>query len=40
MIRNLPDEEKIQYIIIGIFIGIGVGFLIGLVMADTTWLNM
>tara|TARA_Y100000004_G_C8657717_1_gene303847 strand:+ start:136 stop:273 length:138 start_codon:yes stop_codon:yes gene_type:complete len=28
MIRNLSDEEKISYILIGIAIGIGVGFVL------------
>lgn len=28
MIRNLSDDEKISYILIGIAIGVGVGFII------------
>ena len=40
MIRNLRDEEKINYIIIGIVIGVMIGYVIGLVMSDTAWLNM
>tara|TARA_B100000073_G_scaffold330091_1_gene318278 strand:- start:155 stop:292 length:138 start_codon:yes stop_codon:yes gene_type:complete len=28
MIRNLSDEEKISYILIGIAIGIGAGFML------------
>ena len=32
MIRNLRDEEKINYIIIGIFIGMGVGYMIAMWM--------
>lgn len=28
MMRNLTDEEKISYILIGIAIGIGVGFVV------------
>ena len=27
MIRNLSDEEKISYILIGIAIGVGAGFI-------------
>jgi|TARA_R110001592_G_scaffold37644_3_gene125351 TctA family transporter len=30
----MNDDEKIGYIVIGIFIGIGVGFLCGLVIHD------
>jgi uncharacterized membrane-anchored protein YhcB (DUF1043 family) len=40
MIRVLRDEEKINYIIIGIIIGVMIGYVIGLVMSDTAWLNM
>jgi uncharacterized membrane-anchored protein YhcB (DUF1043 family) len=32
MIRNLSDNEKIDYIIIGIIIGIMIGIFIGMVM--------
>ncbi len=32
MIRMLPDNEKIEYIIIGIFIGIGIGYVLGITM--------
>ena len=34
MIENLPNEEKIQYLIIGIFIGIMIGYFIGLITPD------
>ena len=30
VIRNLPDDEKIQYIVLGIFIGIGLGYMIAM----------
>jgi|MDSZ01.2.fsa_nt_gb uncharacterized membrane-anchored protein YhcB (DUF1043 family) len=40
MIRNLRDEEKINYIIIGIVIGVMIGYVIGLVMSNTIWMNM
>ena len=30
MIRNLRDEEKIDYILIGICIGIGLGFILSM----------
>ena len=30
MIRNIPDDEKIQYIVLGIFIGIGLGYMIAM----------
>ena len=40
MIRVLRDEEKINYIIIGIIIVVMIGYVIGLVMSDTAWLNM
>ena len=33
MIRNLSDEEKISYILIGIAIGVGIGFIV------KTWLD-
>ena len=32
MIRNLSNNEKIDYIVIGIIIGIMVGFFIGMAM--------
>ena len=34
MIRNLPDDDKISYILIGIFIGMMVGYFIGLITPD------
>ena len=30
MVRNLRDSEKIDYIVVGIFIGIGLGFVIAM----------
>ncbi len=30
MVRNLGDNEKIDYIVVGIFIGIGLGFMIAM----------
>ena len=41
MIRNLSDNDKINYIVIGIFIGIGFGFLFAmwLVALDMPWLD-
>jgi len=30
MIRNLRDQEKIDYILIGICIGIGLGFILSM----------
>lgn len=30
MIRNLNDDEKISYIIIGICLGIGLGFILSM----------
>tara|TARA_R100000234_G_scaffold10301_1_gene5903 strand:- start:285 stop:398 length:114 start_codon:yes stop_codon:yes gene_type:complete len=32
MIRMLPDNEKIEYIIMGIFIGIGIGYMLAMWM--------
>jgi len=32
MIRNLSDSEKVQYIIIGIWIGIMIGYFLGLTL--------
>ena len=32
VIRNLPDNEKIDYILIGIAIGIGIGYVIAMWM--------
>ena len=32
MIRNLPDKEKIDYIVIGIALGIGLGYVIAMWM--------
>ena len=34
MIRNIPDDEKIQYIVLGIFIGIGFGYMIAMWMVS------
>ena len=34
MIRNLPDDDKISYILIGIAIGIMIGYFIGLITPD------
>jgi|TARA_B100000287_G_scaffold232795_1_gene219143 hypothetical protein len=33
MVRNLGDNEKIDYILIGIAIGIGLGYMIGMWVA-------
>ena len=30
MVRNISDNEKIEYIIIGIFLGIGIGYMIAM----------
>tara|TARA_R100001463_G_C3388333_1_gene206534 strand:- start:263 stop:373 length:111 start_codon:yes stop_codon:yes gene_type:complete len=30
MVRNISDNEKIEYIIIGIFIGMGLGYVIAM----------
>lgn len=30
VIRNLPDNEKIDYILIGIALGIGIGYVIAM----------
>ena len=40
MIRNLPDSEKIDYIVIGIIIGIMIGIFIGMVIGKNVWLGI
>ena len=30
MVRNISDNEKIEYIVIGIFLGIGIGYMIAM----------
>ena len=30
MVRNISDNEKIEYIVIGIFIGMGLGYMIAM----------
>jgi|TARA_B100001094_G_scaffold331962_1_gene402125 hypothetical protein len=37
--RNLTDEEKISYVLIGIAIGIAVGFLLKVWIDTTTLIN-
>tara|TARA_Y100000004_G_scaffold194775_1_gene260190 strand:+ start:347 stop:460 length:114 start_codon:yes stop_codon:yes gene_type:complete len=32
MIRNLSDSEKVQYIIVGIWIGMMIGYFLGLAL--------
>ena len=32
MAKNISDNEKIEYIIIGIFIGMGIGYMIAMWM--------
>ena len=41
MIRSLPDDEKVQYIIIGICIGVGLGYMIAmwLVSLGDVWVD-
>ena len=34
MVRRLRDEEQIEYIVIGIFVGVMLVFLVGMVFAD------
>jgi len=34
MIRNLPDDDKISYILIGMGLGIMIGYFIGLITPD------
>ena len=40
MIRNLSNNEKIDYIVIGIIIGIMIGIFIGMVIGKNVWLGI